>query len=85
MNISVDNLSAMRSNLEMQYNDLESEINTLYSEKKDDVALEKVKVQDLIDKQLVLLDDIIFNLENIPKKYDEFIKLNKKYKQVVGD
>lgn len=85
MNISVDNLSAMRSNLEMQYNDLESEINILYSEKKDDVALEKVKVQDLIDKQLVLLDDIIFNLENIPKKYDEFIKLNKKYKQVVGD
>lgn len=85
MNISVDNLSAMRSNLEMQYNDLESEINTLYSKKKDDVALEKIKVQDLIDKQLVLLDDIIFNLENIPKKYDEFIKLNKKYKQVVGD
>lgn len=85
MNISVERLNSMRSSLEMQYNDLEDEINSLYSEKKDDVALEKAKAQDLIDKQLVLLDDIIFNLENIPKMYDELMRLNKKYKQVVGD
>jgi hypothetical protein len=85
VNISVDSLKSMRSSLELQYNDLETEINFLYSSKKDDIALEKIKAQDLVDKQLVLLDNIIFNLENIPKLYDELLRLNKEYKQVVGD
>lgn len=85
MNISVDSLNAMRSNLEMSYNCLEKEINSLYANNKEDVASDKIKAQDLIDKQLTLVDQIIHNLENTPKLYSELMKINKKYKQVVGD
>lgn len=85
MNISSDKLISMRNNLEIQYNDLENEINLLYSKKRDDIALEKIKAQDLIDEQLTLLDSIIQNLENTPKMYAELMNINNKYKQVVGD
>ena len=85
MNISIEKLNAMRSNLEKQYNDLDDKINSLYAKKKEDVAVEKIKIQDLIDKQLALLDTIIHNLENTPKLYSELMNINEKYKQVVGD
>lgn len=85
MNISIEKLNAMRSNLEKQYNDLDDKINSLYAKKKEDVAIEKIKIQDLIDKQLALLDTIIHNLENTPKLYSELMDINEKYKQVVGD
>ena len=85
VNISIDKLISMRNNLEIQYNDLENEINLLYSKKRDDIALEKIKTQDLIDEQLTLLDSIIHNLENTPKMYAELMNINNKYKQVVGD
>lgn len=85
VNISIEKLNAMRSNLEKQYNDLDDKINSLYAKKKEDVAVEKIKIQDLIDKQLALLDTIIHNLENTPKLYSELMDINEKYKQVVGD
>lgn len=85
MNISIEKLNAMRSNLEKQYNDLDNKINSLYAKKKEDIAVEKIKIQDLIDKQLALLDTIIHNLENTPKLYSELMDINEKYKQVVGD
>lgn len=85
MNISIEKLNAMRSNLEKQYNDLDNRINSLYAKKKEDIAVEKIKIQDLIDKQLALLDTIIHNLENTPKLYSELMDINEKYKQVVGD
>lgn len=85
MNISIEKLNAMRSNLEKQYNDLDDKINSLYAKKKEDIAVEKIKIQDLIDKQLALLDTIIQNLENTPKLYSELMDINEKYKQVVGD
>ncbi len=85
MNISVEGLKAMRSSLEMQYYSLETEINLLYSKKKEDLVPEKVATQDLIDKQLTLLDNIICNLENTPKLYSELMQINRKYKQVMGD
>lgn len=85
MNISIEKLNAMRSDLEKQYNELDIKINSLYAEKKEDVAVEKIKTQDLIDKQLALLDTIIRNLENTPKLYSELMDINEKYKQVVGD
>lgn len=85
VNISIEKLNAMRSNLEKQYNDLDNKINSLYAKKKEDIAVEKIKIQDLIDKQLALLDTIIHNLENTPKLYSELMDINEKYKQVVGD
>lgn len=85
MNISIEKLNVMRSDLEKQYNDLDMKINSLYAEKKEDVAVDKIKAQDLIDKQLALLDTIIRNLENTPKLYSELMDINEKYKQVVGD
>lgn len=85
MNISIDKLNAMRVTLEARYSTLEHEINSLYIKNKEDVALEKEKAQNLIDKQLTLLDEIIHNLENTPKLYSELMKINKEYKQVIGD
>lgn len=85
VNISIEKLNVMRSDLEKQYNDLDMKINSLYAEKKEDVAVDKIKAQDLIDKQLALLDTIIRNLENTPKLYSELMDINEKYKQVVGD
>lgn len=85
MNISIEKLNVMRSDLEKQYNNLDMKINSLYAEKKEDVAVDKIKAQDLIDKQLALLDTIIRNLENTPKLYSELMDINEKYKQVVGD
>lgn len=85
VNISIEKLNVMRSDLEKQYNNLDMKINSLYAEKKEDVAVDKIKAQDLIDKQLALLDTIIRNLENTPKLYSELMDINEKYKQVVGD
>ena len=85
VNINIDNLKSMRLSLENQYNNLEYEISDLYFKQKDDIALEKVKIQDLIDKQLTLLDRIISNLENTPRMYSELINMNREYKRVIGD
>lgn len=85
LNIDNNNLSVMRSELDKEYIRLENKINKLRASRKEDVASEYEMIQDLIDEQLALLDTIIFNLENTPKLYNQFLGLNKKYKQVAGD
>lgn len=85
VNISIDKMNSMRLLLEKKYDELENDINSLYLSKKDDVAKEKIEIQDLIDKQLSLLDTIIHNLESTPKLYSELMSINEKFKQIVGD
>lgn len=85
MNISVDLLRELRKELDTAYDKAEKEINEKYAKRNLDNIQKIIDTQDLIDKQLDLLDTIIYNLENTPKLYDELMKMNNEYKQVVGE
>lgn len=80
MNISVEKLSSIRRKLEADYHKIEDEINDVCLKKKNCPIDSKIELQDLIDEQLDLLDTLIYNLETIPKLYDEFVALNEKYR-----
>ena len=85
MDINIDELTSWRQKLEKAYNDLEKEISKLYIEGNVKKVAEKEQTQDLIDKQLDLIDLIISNLENTPKMYKELMSLDKEYKKNVGE
>lgn len=80
MNISVEKLNSIRRKLESDYQKIEEEINDICLKKKNCPIDSKIELQDLIDKQLDLLDILIYDLENIPKLYDKFVALNEKYR-----
>ena len=80
VNISVEKLNSIRRKLESDYQKIEEEINDICLKKKNCPIDSKIELQDLIDKQLDLLDILIYDLENIPKLYDKFVALNEKYR-----
>jgi hypothetical protein len=80
VNISVEKLNSIRRKLESDYQKIEEEINDICLKKKNCPIDSKIELQDLIDKQLDLLDTLIYDLENIPKLYDKFVALNEKYR-----
>ena len=85
MNISIDLLKTLRKKLDADYDKLEDEINKRYAKNNTDGIEDVFDTQDMIDKQLDLIDTIIYNLENTPKLYKELMKINEEYKQVVGE
>lgn len=76
MNISIKELSAMRSSLEKDYDKLEREINSLYSDGEKENAEKLINKQDIIDRKIDLIDRIIKNLNETPKLYEELIDLS---------
>lgn len=76
VNISIKELSAMRSSLEKDYDKLEREINSLYSDGEKENAEKLINKQDIIDRKIDLIDRIIKNLNETPKLYEELIDLS---------
>lgn len=87
MNIDIKELEQKRDTLENKYTEIEDTIcnwlmkNEDYSKEIKELEEE----QQLIDQQIDLLDRIIDNLNSTPILYEEFNKINKDYKKVVGD
>ncbi len=75
MNISIKELTTMRSSLEKEYDKLEKEIHALYKDNKQNEAESIILKQDKVDYKIDLIDRIITNLENTPKLYEEYIDL----------
>ncbi len=76
MNISIKELSTMRSSLEKDYDKLEREINSLFTDGEKENAEKLINKQDIIDKKIDLIDRIIKNLNETPKLYEELIDLS---------
>ena len=76
VNISIKELSAMRSSLEKDYDKLEREITSLYSDGEKENAEKLINKQDIIDRKIDLIDRIIKNLNETPKLYEELIDLS---------
>ena len=87
MNIDIKELEQKRDKLENRYTEIEDKICS-WLMKNEDYSKE-IKIleeeQQLIDQQIDLLDHIIDNLNSTPILYEEFNKINKDYKKVVGD
>lgn len=87
MNIDIKELEQKRDTLENKYTEIEDIIcewlmkDEDYSKKINELE----EQQHLIDQQIDLLDRIIDNLNSTPILYEEFNKINKDYKKVVGD
>ncbi len=73
-------LNSMRTSLENRYDALEKHITSFYEKGNNKEAIKLENEQELIDKQLDLCDEIINNLENTPKLYEELMELRKQYK-----
>ena len=76
VNISIKELSTMRSSLEKDYDKLEREINSLFTDGDKENAEKLINKQDIIDKKIDLIDRIIKNLNETPKLYEELIDLS---------
>lgn len=86
MNISKDVLIKLRKKLDSEYDKLEKEITKLYSLNKEDENLKKkIDVQVLLDQQISLIDNIVKDLDRVPRLYDELMKKNEQYNKIVGE
>lgn len=85
MNLCVTDLEELRNRLEDAYDQLEKDIHKLYLSNKEEEALEKEHVQSLIDQQITYIDCIIGYLLKTPRMYEQFMKINREYKELVGE
>ena len=76
MNISIKELSTMRTSLEKEYEKMEREINSLLVEGNNEAAEKLIKKQDIVDMKIDLVDRIIKNLNETPKLYEKLIELS---------
>ena len=76
MNISIKELSSMRSTLESEYEKIEKEILSFIKKGKN--ADDLIKQQDNLDTIIDLIDRIISNLKETPKLYEQLIDLTDK-------
>lgn len=85
MNISKEALINLRDKLDCEYDNLEKQLNKMYSKRESNEKIkEKLNNQFLIDQQLDLIDNIISSMDRVPIMYNELIQLNEKYNQIVG-
>lgn len=86
MNISKDVLIKLRKKLDLEYDKLEKEITKLYSLNKENKILkQKIDVQILLDQQINLIDNIVKDLDRVPRLYDELMRKNEQYNKIVGE
>lgn len=85
MNIEIELLKKSRLDLEKKYNLIDREINKLYLDNKKEEAFEKEGIQKLIDLQLIYIDKIIADMMEIPKTYNDYLNVKKKYEELVGE
>lgn len=86
MNLNKDVLMKLRKKLDSEYDKVEKEISNLYSLNKEDKKVkEKIEIQILLDEQIDLIDNIIKDLDRVPRLYDELMKKNEQYNRVVGE
>ncbi len=86
MNLNKDVLMKLRKKLDSEYDRVEKEISNLYSLNKDDKKVkERIEIQILLDEQIDLIDNIIKDLDRVPRLYDELMKKNEQYNRVVGE
>jgi len=71
MNLNKDVLMKLRKKLDSEYDKVEKEISNLYSL--------------LLDEQIDLIDNIIKDLDRVPRLYDELMKKNEQYNRIVGE
>jgi flagellar biosynthesis/type III secretory pathway protein FliH len=76
VNISIKELSTMRTSLEKEYEKMEREINSLLVEGNNEAADKLIKKQDIVDMKIDLVDRIIKNLQETPKLYEKLIELS---------
>lgn len=86
MNLNKDVLMKLRKKLDSEYDKVEKEISNLYSLNKEEKKVkEKIEIQILLDEQIDLIDNIIKDLDRVPRLYDELMKKNEQYNRVVGE
>lgn len=86
MNLNKDVLMKLRKKLDSEYDRVEKEISNLYSLNKDDKKVkERIEIQILLDEQIDLIDNIIKDLDRVPRLYDELMKKNEQYNRIVGE
>ncbi len=86
MNLNKDVLMKLRKKLDSEYDKVEKEISNLYSLNKEDKKVkEKIEIQILLDEQIDLIDNIIKDLDRVPRLYDELMKKNEQYNRIVGE
>lgn len=78
--IEIEKIEIIRTGLENRYDTLEKLILSYYEKGNNKDALKLENEQEIIDRQLDLCDEIINNLKNTPKLYEQLMELNKQYK-----